>query len=174
MDHVGRGGHDHGIHGIEDGQAEMREGILGTDGHDDVLPGVQEDVELTGVMPGEGLLERQDAAGRGVAVILHFAQRRMHGLDDGGEGRVGGIAHAEINHIHAAGAQFVVQDVQAGEDVGRQMFDAPGRGERQIGAVRLLPAVGGGAGSQGFAGREGYVLHEVIFLTFPNLQSRRP
>ena len=81
-------------------------------------------VELDAVPPSiaEGGLaaEVEEAVGNGVAVVAVVAGGLAELVDDLRGGRVGGVAHAEVDDVDAGAAFTVFEVVDLAEEVGRQ------------------------------------------------------
>ena len=102
----------------------MREGVLGADGHDGFLLGIEGDVVIRFVSLDDFFAETGDAFRGGVAMIARVAGGFDELVYDGaGRGSVG-VAHAEVDHIELCRARFRLHLVDDGEHVRRQFLDA--------------------------------------------------
>ena len=124
VDRVARVRHQHDVAGRGDRHREVGEPLLGAEGGDHLGLGVELHPEAAGVVAGLGAAQAGDALGRRIAV----GARAAHGLDellDDMRGRVHvGVAHAEVDDVHALGAVAGLQPVDLGEDVRGQALDA--------------------------------------------------
>ena len=124
VDRVARVRHQHDVAGSGDRHREVGEPLLGAEGGDHLGLGVELHPEAAGVVAGLGAAQAGDALRRRIAV----GARALHRLDqlvDDVAGRVHvGVAHAEVDDVHALGAVLRLQPVDLGEDVGRQALDA--------------------------------------------------
>ena len=150
---VARGGDRHG---------EVGEALLGAEGGDDLGLGVELHPEAAGVVAGLGAAEAGDALGGGIAVGAGAAHG-LHKLFDDVGGRVHvGVAHAEVDDVHALGAVAGLEPVHLGEDVGGQALDAVeffGHGRTGAAGLRVARYSAAPGRATGAIGGE---------LTFPN------
>src|ERR1700722_15637630 len=117
-------GGDDGVAGPDDGEEEMRESVLGSDGDDGFLFGVEVDVVIRFVALDDGLAKIGDTLRRGVAMVARIAGGFDELVDDGARSGSVGIAHAEVDHIELRRACFGLHLIDDGEDVGRELLDA--------------------------------------------------
>ena len=136
VDRIARVRDEHDVAGGGDRHGEVGEAFLGAEGGDHLGLGVELHPEAAGVVAGLGAAEAGDALGGGIAVGAGARDGLDKLFDDMG-GRVHvGIAHAEVDDVHALGAVAGLEPVDLGEDVGRQALDAVeffghgGRGDR--------------------------------------------
>ena len=136
VDGIAGVGHQHHVAGGGDRHGEVGEALLGAEGGDHLGLGIELHPEAAGVVAGLGAAQAGDALGGGVAVGPRAADGFDKLFDDMG-GRVHvGVAHAEVDDVHAFGAVAGLQPVDLGEDVRRQALDAVeffghgGRGDR--------------------------------------------
>ena len=124
VDRIGRVRHQHAVAGLEHGEGEVGQSLLGPDGGDGFGVGVQLDPVAVAVPPGDGHPEPRDAAGGRVAMVAGV----LGGLDELGHDVLGraqvGVAHPEVDDILAAGARLRLQIVDDREDIRRQALDA--------------------------------------------------
>ena len=119
---------------------------------DDLVVGVEVDAEPLLVLRGDLAAEVVDARGDAVAVVPRVARGLAELVDDPRLGRVGRVAHAQVDHVDAGPPLAVFQLVDLAEQVRRQVLHARGDGDR----VRL-GLRGRGAVDQvlrGFAGSD--------------------
>ena len=118
VDGVAGIGHQHGVARVEDGEAEVRDALLRSDGDDGLGVGVEVDVVARLVPVADGLAQARDALGHGVAMRDRLLRRFNHLVDDVfGRGAVG-IAHAEVDDVFAAAAGGDLHLAGDVEDVG--------------------------------------------------------
>ena len=174
VDGVAGVGDEHDVAGGGDRHGEVGEALLGAEGGDHLGLGVELHAEAAGVVAGLGAAEAGDALGGRIAV----GARAAHGFhklfnDMGGRVHVG-VAHAEVDDVHALGAVAGLEPVHLGEDVGGQALDAvelfghgrtgaggcgwrviaPRRGERQGRSGGELTFPSGAAQAAGFERRK--------------------
>ena len=85
----------------EQGQAHVAEPLLRADRGDDLVVGVEAHAEPLLVLRGDLAAEVVDARRDAVAVVLRVARRLAELVDDPGLGRVGRVAHAQVDDVDA-------------------------------------------------------------------------
>ena len=128
---------DRGIAGPEQGQAHVAETLLGADGCDDFLVRIEADVKARFVAVGDLAAQVEDAGGDAVAVVSRVAGRLAELVDDPLLGRVGRVAHSQVDHVDPVAPLAVLELVDAPEQVRRQVAD-PGRDVEVVALGRLM------------------------------------
>ena len=82
------------------------------------------DAEPRLVLGGDLAAEVVDAGGHAVAVVPRVAGGLAELVDDPGLGRVGRVAHAQVDHVDPGAALAILQLVDLAEQVRRQPPDA--------------------------------------------------
>ena len=112
--------------GVEEGEAEVVDALLGADRRDHLALGVDLHLEAAVVELGEGLAKLGSSAIAWVLLVGRIGDRLLHRLDDVRVGRLVGVADAEADHVDAGGALLGDAPLQLGEHVGRHRLQAPG------------------------------------------------
>jgi len=124
MDGIAGVGDQDGVVGVEDGETEVGDALLGADGDDGFGFGIEIDV-VAGLVPvADGLAQTGDAAGDGVAVGGGLLRGLDHLVDDVLGGGAVGIAHAEVDDVFAPAAGGHLHFAGDVEDVGGQSLNA--------------------------------------------------
>ena len=138
-DHVGRGqgdgvdvdgearcGDQGRVAGTEQGQAHVAEALLGTDRGDDLLIGIEADAEPLLVSDGHLAPQVVDAVGHAVAMVARVARGLAELVDDPFLGRIGGVAHPQVDHVDPVPPLAVLQLVDPAEQVRGEVANAGG------------------------------------------------
>jgi hypothetical protein len=123
VDRIGGVGADDHVPGRGQGLGQVGEALLGAHGGDDLGVRVELHPEAALVIAGHGPAQAGNALGRRIAVglgLLHRFDQLLHHVGRGGHV---GIAHAEVDDVHATGAQPGLEAVDLLEHVGRQAAD---------------------------------------------------
>ena len=124
MDRVAGIGHQHGIAGIERGQHQVRQALLGADGDD----GFRIRIELDGVaglVPlGDRPAQARDALGSRVAMGVGPAHGIDQFIDDVRRRGAIRIAHRHVDNVFATAARRQLELGGDIEHIGRQAIDA--------------------------------------------------
>jgi len=123
MDGVGGVGRHHEIAGSDGGEQEVRQGVLGSDGDDSFLLGIQGHAIISLVAAGNLFAQFGDAARLRVAMIARIARGFDQLVDDGARGGAVGVPHAEIDDIDLCGARLGAHLIDYGEYVGRKLLN---------------------------------------------------
>ena len=115
-----RGGHQRGVAGAEEGEAEVAEPLLRADGGDDLLLRVEADPPVLVVVLRHLAAQVVEPRRGRVAVVPRVVDHLAELVDDGLRGGVGGIAHRHVDDVDAGAALARQQRVDAAEHVGRQ------------------------------------------------------
>ena len=126
VDGVAGVGGERDVAGVEEGEAEVVDALLGADRRDHLALGVDLDPEAAVVELGEGLAELGASAVARVLLVGRVGDRLLHRLDDVRVGRLVGVADAEADHVDAGGALLGDAPLQLGEHVGRHRLQALG------------------------------------------------
>ena len=116
--------HDGRVAGAHQGQAEVAEAFLRPQADDHFPLRVQADAVGLEILGGHFPPQAEDAHGLAVAVIFGVAGGLGQLFDDQVLGRIGGVAHAQVDHVVAGAAFFVHQAIDLGEQIGGQPPDA--------------------------------------------------
>ena len=119
MNGVRRIRRDHHIARSDHGEEQMGEGVLGADGDDGFLIGIEVDAVVGLVAPGDFLAQPRDAAGSRITVVARVAGGFHHFADDHARRGAIGIAHAQIDHVLLRGARRRPHFVDHGKHVRR-------------------------------------------------------
>ena len=101
-------------------QAEVAEPFFRAEADSDFPLRIEPDAVLLEILRGHFAPQPEDALGGGVAVAFRVAGGLGQLFDDQILRRIGGIAHAKVDHIAARPAFFVHQLVDFGEQIRRQ------------------------------------------------------
>ena len=123
VDREGRVGDDGRIARAQHRQAQVAEAFLGADGGEDFGVRVELDALFAGVLLGHLAAEVLDPVGGAVAVVARVAGGLAELLDHHLAGRVGGVAHAQVDDVGALLPFGVLQRVDASEQIRRQAAD---------------------------------------------------
>ncbi len=96
---------------------------------DDLLVGIEADAEPRLVARGDLAAQVVDAGGDAVAVVARIAGGLAELVDHPLLGRIGGIAHPQVDHVDPGPPLAVLQLVDPAEKIGRQVAD-PGATSR--------------------------------------------
>jgi hypothetical protein len=134
VDRIGRiGTYDH-VARRGQGLGQIGETLLGAQGGDDLGVGIQRHAEPALIIAGHGAAQARNALGGRIAPGFRIARGLDQLVDDvPGRGHVR-IAHAEVDDVHAPGAQPRLEAVDLLEHVGRQAADAVEIGGHGLGA----------------------------------------
>ena len=124
MDGVCGTRHHDQIARVRDGQGQMGEPLLHTDGDDGLLFGVDIHVIAAAVPICDGRPQPGDAARSAVAMIPGVRRRLHQFFHDVRRGGEVGIPHTEIDDVDASAAGLDLQFVDACEDIRRQARNA--------------------------------------------------
>ena len=127
VDRVAGVGGERDAAGVEEGEAEVVDALLGADRRDHLGLGVDLDPEALAVEVGEGLAELGAAAVARVLLVAGLGDRLLHRLDDVRVGRLVGVADPEADHVDAGGALVGDAPLELGEHVRRHRLQALGR-----------------------------------------------
>ena len=120
VDGIGGVGREHDVAGIQHGEAQMGEPLLGTDGGNGLRFGIEMHVVAAGVEIADGLAQIRNAAGNGIAVIHGLAGRFAQFVHDEFGRRQIGIAHGQVNNVDVLLAELLLDVSHNGEGVGRE------------------------------------------------------
>ena len=126
VDRVAGVGCERHVAGVEEGEAEVVDALLGADRGDHLVHGVDLDAEALQVEVREGLAELGPAAVGGVLVRARVADRLAHRLDDVAEGGRVGVADAEADHVDPLLGLLLDLALELGEHVGRDRLEPLG------------------------------------------------
>ena len=112
---------------VKERKVEVEDRLLGPDRRDDLVLGIELDVEAALVEIPHGASEVRAATIGGVAMRLGLAHRLLHRLDDQRRRRAIGIADAEADHIHPGRALLRDLALELGERVRRDALQASTR-----------------------------------------------
>ena len=112
-----RGGHQRGVAGPEEGEAEVAEPLLRADGGDDLLVGVEADAPVLVVVLRHLAAQVVEPRRGRVAVVPRVVDHLAELVDDGLRGGVGGIAHRHVDDVDAGAPLAREQRVDAAEHV---------------------------------------------------------
>ncbi len=126
MDRKARRGDQRRVAGPQQGQAHVAESLLRADRGDDLLIGVEGDAEPRLVAAGDLAAQVVDAGRGAVAVVPRVAGGLAELVDDPLLGRIGGVAHPQVDHVDPVAPLAVLQLVDPAEEIRRQAAD-PGR-----------------------------------------------
>src|ERR1035437_7268158 len=121
---IGGVGRDHDVAGTDGGEEEVRERILGADGDDGFLLGVERHAVIGLVAAGDLFAQSGDAARLRVAMIARIACGFDQLVDDGARRSAIGVPHAEIDDVDLRGARLGAHLIDHGEDVGGKLLYA--------------------------------------------------
>ena len=124
MNRIGGVGRDHDVAGTDGGEEEVRERILGADGDDGFLLGVERHAVIGLVAPRNLFAQFGDAARLRVAMVAGIARGLDQLVDDGARRSAIGVPHAEIDDIDLCGARGGAHLVDYGEYVGGELLNA--------------------------------------------------
>ena len=108
----------------QQGQAHVAEPFLRADRGDDLVVGVEADAEPLLVSRGDLAAQVVHAGGYAVAVVPRVARGLAELVDDPLLGRVGGVAHPQVDDVDPARALAVLQLVDPAEEIRRQVAHA--------------------------------------------------
>ena len=124
MNRIGGIGHKHGVARIKNGQTQMSDALLRSNGDDGLGFGVELDAVTRLVPVTYRFAQPGQPARDGVAMRRRLAGRFNELVDDmGGRGAVG-IAHAKVNDVFAAAARGGFHFAGNVENVSRQALNA--------------------------------------------------
>ena len=104
----------------------MAEDFLGAQAREHFCLGIELHAVAALVAQGRLAAQVEQAGADRVAVVALVLDGFNHLVDDDLVGHVGGVAHAEVDHVDAGAAFTVFEIVDLAEEVGRQPPDALG------------------------------------------------
>lgn len=123
VDRIARIGHQHDVARAGDGLRHVGEALLRAERGHDLGLRVELHVEATLIIVRLGAAQASDTLGGGVAVGARLAGGLDKLLDDMLRRWKVGIAHAEVDDVHALGALGCLDLVDLFENIGRQALD---------------------------------------------------
>ncbi len=117
-------------------QAEVAETFLRAQAGDQLPLRIEPHAMLAEILGGHLAAEAEDARRLAIAVVLRVSGGLGQLFDHQVLRRIGRIAHAQVDHVVARTAFFVLQPVELGEQIGGQAADALGHFDRKRPALR--------------------------------------
>ena len=124
MDRIGRIGRYYEVAGADGGEQQVRQRVLGADGDDGFLLGIERHAIIGLVAAGNLLAQFGDAARLRVAMIAGIACGLDQLVDDRARRSAIGVPHAEIDDIDLCGARLGAHLVDYGEYVGGKLLNS--------------------------------------------------
>src|SRR5581483_2347691 len=124
MDRIAGIGHQHGVSMVEGGEHQMREPLLGADGHDRLGIRIQRDAESALVPVADRPPQPRNSLRYGISVGIVSLRRLDQFVDDVPRCHAIGVAHAHVDDVLPALARRRLQLSGDVENVRRESLDA--------------------------------------------------
>ena len=124
VDGVAGVGNQHGVARVEDGEAEVGDALLRSNGDNGLGVGVEGDVVARPVPVADGAAEAGQAAGNTVTMGRRLLRRFHELVDDVARSGAVGVAHAEVDDVLAAAAGGDLHLAGDVEDIRGQALNA--------------------------------------------------
>ena len=119
-------GHDGGVAGADQREAQVAEAFFGAESDNYFAFGIEVHAPFFQVTGGDFAAEVQNAHRGAVAVVAGIAGGFGEFIDDDVGRGIGGIAHAHVDDVVAGASLLIHQLIQAREQIGWQALDALG------------------------------------------------
>ena len=116
--------YDRHVAGVQQRPGQVREPFLGADQSENVGGGLEGHAEAPAVPVRHSPLVLDGTAVGRIAVAADVGGAFHERVDDVGRRREIGIAHAEVDDVHAPGRQLLLLAVQVGEQVGADLLQS--------------------------------------------------
>ncbi len=123
MDRVSGIGRCNNVPGPDDREHQVRQRVLGPDGHDRLVNGIERHAVISGVSIGDGSPKLRDTLRKGVAMISRVAGCFEQLVDNGPRRGAIGIAHAQVDNVQIVVARARLHLIDDCENVGRELID---------------------------------------------------
>ena len=120
VDRKRRRRHDGRVARAHQGQAHVAETLFRAEAGDHLAIGSQADAVLLPIAGRDFLAQILDAVGNRIAVIARIGERLGEFVDDQRIGRVGRVAHPQVDHVDAGDPLLILELVDLAEHVRRQ------------------------------------------------------